>query len=151
MRFKGVADMLGRVIATATGCAIAASLSGCIILSGGSNWPRPPSLTSAEAKSVPEVPTGGVPTIREKYAPELARLTPGMTIEAFKEIFKEAAFVEQRTTDAGKTTDAYNISLRQRYRYRWDGDYYAWTQSEEVWFFFRDGKLLKWGEARQWP
>lgn len=143
--------MAGPMILATGGLAVLASLSGCIVLEGGSNWPRPPALTSAEAKSVPEVPTGGVPTIRETYTPELARLTPGISVEAFKELFKEAAFIEQRTSDAGKTTDAYNISLRQRYRYRWDGDYYAWTQSEEIWFFFKEGRLVKWGEARQWP
>ena len=143
--------MVGRVMLAVGGLASLACLSGCIILAKGSEWPRPPRLSSAEAQAVPEVPTGGVPTIRERYAPELGRLAPGMTVEAFKEIFTEAAFMETRTSEAGKTTDAYNISLRQRYRYRWDGDYYAWTQSEEVWFYFRDGKLSKWGEARQWP
>jgi hypothetical protein len=144
--------MIGRVILAVGGVASLAFLSGCIVLQGGSNWPRPPALSSAEAKQVPEVPTGGVPTIREKFSPELARMTPGMSVDEFKSVFKDAAaFMERRTSDAGVVTDAYNISLRQRYRYRWDGDYYAWTQSEEVWFYFKDGKLAKWGEARQWP
>lgn len=142
--------MIGRVIRAVTGVTVLGLLSGCIIVAKGGDWPRSPRLTAVEAESMAEIPTGGVPTIREKYAPELARLEPGMSVQAFKDIFKDAAFVEQRSRD-GATLDAYSLSFRQRYRHRWDGHYYAWTQADEVWFYFKDGKFVKWGEPGQWP
>lgn len=127
-----------------------ACVSGCIIVATSEERPPASRLTTAEAESLSDVPLGGLPTIREKYAPEFARLEAGMSTQAFRDLFKDVVFVEQRSRD-GVTVDAYSLSLNERYRYRWHGDYYARTQSQETWFYFQDGKLFKWGEPHQWP
>lgn len=127
-----------------------ALVPGCIIVATNDERPPAPRLTVAEAEALPDVPAGGLPTIREKYAPAFAGLEPGMSTQAFRAAFGDAAFVEQRSKD-GVTVDAYSLSLNQRYRYRWHGNYYARTQNQEVWFYFQDGKLSKWGDPHQWP
>jgi len=137
--------LLGSVL----GC-VALIPAGCIIVADNESYPSSTSrLSASELSSVPEIPAGGaVPTLREKYAAEFARVEPGMSVGAFRDVFKDAIFTEQRRDENG-VTEAYSLVFKQRYRYR-NSDR-AFIERDEAWFYFRDGKLIRWGRPSEWP
>lgn len=126
----------------------ATAMGGCIYVADHSG-PKGVKATSAELALVKSVSdSDNVPTLREKYAAQFARLEPGMPVADFRSAFTESTFVEQRKSEEG-TVDAYSVVLRERYRYHNNNVIY--TQHDEAWFYFRDGKLVKWGEDNDWP
>lgn len=127
--------------------ALSPFLGGCIIVADNSPDYRKP--TPQELASVRTVAAGeSLPSVREKYATQLAKLEPGMTVSAFREAIPEATFIEQRTID-GAPVDAYSLTHTERYRYH--GGTVILTHEDEKWFYFRNGQFVKWGEPGVWP
>jgi len=137
---------LGIVLATS-----ALSLPGCIIVADNSGYERNPrnKVSWDEANKVQEVSSvSTLPTVREKYADALAKLQPGMSVDAFKAAIPAATFVEQRKADGG-TQEAYSVVVREQYRYR--GERYVYEHTDEAWFYFTNGGFSKWGKPARWP
>lgn len=137
-----------RILATALIASSALSAApGCIFIAtdrGDSTR-----LSAAEAAGTPEYsPSETIPGVRERYRDQLARLRPGMSTEEFRQALPGAVYVERRDTDRG-TFDAYSLTVSERMRYR--GSRYAFTHTDEAWFYFRDDQFVKWGKPREWP
>ena len=123
-----------------------AALPGCILVATDRHY-YPASKQELEAcKQVDSA--DAAPTVRTVYHDEIAKLTPGMTIDAFKSSFTSALFVEQRE-DAGHKLDAYSVKLNEPYHVR--GQSIILTSHDEAWFYFKDGQFVKWGEPKVWP
>ncbi|MHA7813267.1 MAG: hypothetical protein ACX94C_07755 [Phycisphaerales bacterium] len=83
-------------------------------------------------------------TITQRYQTGLRQLTPGQTtVDEFNRIMPEAELRGQ-TTYNGDPCDVYQVSHRDPEDAD-DGRYTAY-----LWFYFRDGKLLKWGRPSDW-
>lgn len=131
----------------AAGLTLLVSIPGCIIVA--TDHPDGERLSAAEAANVKAYSKyEKLPTVRDRYADEFAQLRPGMSEEEFKGVFKTATFVQQKQTDQG-TVNAYSVTINERARYT--GSRYAFTQSDEVWFYFKDNQFVKWGRANEWP
>ncbi len=136
----------------ALGAMIAAS--GCIIVDrDNGHWHNDhgyDKVSAEEARSVREISsTEMLPTVRDRHADSFAKLEPGMSVQQFRVLFQNAAFVEQRKLDGGAVGDAYSVQLQEKLRYK--GERYVFTHKDEQWFYFSDGKLVKWGEPNKWP
>jgi hypothetical protein len=125
---------------------VLAALPGCILVA--TDHDHCPA-TKQQLEAVRQVePTEGAPTVRTVYHDQISKLTPGMSIDAFKTSFPAALFVEQRE-DSGRKLDAYSIKLNEPYRVR--GENVISTARDEAWFYFKDGQFVKWGEPKNWP
>lgn len=142
---------IGRSAVVGAGLAAALSLQGCIIVADNDSYPgNSQRLSSDELATVPEVPAGGVvPGLRETYSTQFASLAPGMTVEQFRAAFPGAVFAQQRTGDDGIKSESYSLVESKRYRYR--GSDRAFTSREEAWFYFKDGRFVKWSRTNEWP
>jgi hypothetical protein len=136
-----------KTLATLTAAALGlATLPGCILVATDRHYYP---ATKKDLDSVRQVePGGAAPSVRSDYKDQLAKLTPGISVDAFKAQFPSAVFVEQKE-DAGHKIDAYSVKLEERYHVRGEG--VIQTSHDEAWFYFRDGGFVKWGEPRQWP
>jgi hypothetical protein len=128
------------------------ALPGCIIVADTSTQSDSPSrrvhLSSDERANLPRlVSLADAPTVERRYATQLASLTPEMSVEAFKSKLPQATFVERRTVN-GATVDAYSVKIDEKFRYR-DRDY-GYVAEDEQWFYFRDGKYVKYARPNQW-
>lgn len=134
-----------------------AALSGCVVSIGNEREyrvvePTPTQriyLTSAERDTLPQLTTlADIPTFSSKYASSLQNMNPGTSQEEFLRAFPEAQFMERRTRD-GVTIDAYRVRTQEKFRYRQNA--YGYEATYIGWFFFQDGRLLKWRDTEQWP
>jgi hypothetical protein len=140
----------------AAACGLAASLGGCVVSVGNERsytvdrGPRQKIYLSAEEReTLPNLTTtADIPTFAGKYASTLAGMGPATTQDEFLKAFPTAQFVERRTTSVG-SVDAYRVETEEKFRYRYES--YGWQATYTGWFFFKDGKLLKWRETEQWP
>jgi hypothetical protein len=123
-----------------------AALSGCIIVATDRHYYP---ATKKELEAVRQVEPGqSAPTVRGDHKDDLAKLTPGMSVESFKTLFPGSLFIEQRNED-GHKVDAYAVKVEEPYHVR--GESVIQTSHDEAWFFFKDGQFVKWGEPKQWP
>jgi hypothetical protein len=100
--------------------------------------------------------TAELPTIREKLAVPLSQVKPGMALDEFRGVFPSASAAGNQNG-----FDAYEVSLKQGYvteqqiiwRNLWlgFGSPPAKLDSQALWFYFRDNKLLSWGDPNRWP
>jgi hypothetical protein len=126
-----------------------AALSGCVVAIGNeSEYPSGKvALTATEKSSLPAVRSKSeLPTIRDKYADQLAKLGPTTTVEEFKTLFPEAKFVERR---GEPPVDAYSVELVQKYRQA--NKTYGYVSRDESWFYFRNNVFVKWGAPHDFP
>lgn len=143
-----------RRVSFLAGLSLAASaliLPGCIIVADNGDYDRRDrtKVSWDEANKVQEVSSASnLPTVRDRYADQFAKLAPGMSTDAFKALLPAATFVEQRKGASG-THEAYSLVAKDRYRYR--GERYVYDYTDEVWFYFTNGAFVKWGKPGQWP
>lgn len=153
------ATLVPRLARTALGAAALATaltLPACVVAIGNESdgtyvdsSPRRVRLTDTERRDLPMVTSvADLPTVRSKYASQVAGLNPSTTPEDLRRAMPEARFVE-RKQDAQGTTDAYSVSIQERYRYR--GENYGLEARDEMWFYFRNGALVKQGAPHVWP
>ena len=90
-----------------------------------------------------------LPTIPEHFRMRFPQLRPEMSIEEFKALFPEAYFTERKHQADGGAIDAYELCVRQRYRFPNDPQVYI--QSGKAWFYFTPKGLESWGEPSAWP
>ncbi len=140
----------------ATALAAVLTLPGCVVAIGNESdgtsidsSPRRVRLTDTERRDLPVVTTvADLPTVRTKYAPQIATLSPSTTVDDLRRVLPDARFVE-RKQDAAGTTDAYSVNIQERYRYR--GESYGLEARDEMWFYFKNGSLVKQGAPHNWP
>jgi hypothetical protein len=101
--------------------------------------------------------SGCVPTAfdidKAVFESQIAKVAPGMSFKAFQDLFPQRISRGGRTTKTGMIT-AFEVAY----------DYYSFygtgnerrntfTGIERVvtWFFFQDGRLIKYGEPDSWP
>ncbi|MFO0830943.1 MAG: hypothetical protein U0637_03760 [Phycisphaerales bacterium] len=150
------AARLARAALGTTALAAALSLPGCIVAIGNESdgtyldsSPRRVRLTDTERRDLPMVTTvADLPTVRSKYASQIATLTPSTTVDELRRVLPEARFVERKQDTQG-TTDAYSVSIQERYRYK--GADYGLEARDELWFYFRNNSLVKQGAPHDWP
>jgi hypothetical protein len=123
-----------------------ATIPGCIIVATDHHG-RPASKTELAAVQCVE-PGQGPPNIRTAYRDQLSKLAPGMTQDQFREVLPDAVFIYQKEED-GHKLDAYSLKLAQPFYVR--GEEVILTSHDEAWFYFKDGKFVRWGEPNQWP
>jgi hypothetical protein len=123
-----------------------AALPGCILVATD-HCQRSPTQAELDAVRQVEV-SSSAPSIRTDYKEQLAKLTPGMSVDSFRAILPGALFVEQKQDGASKL-DAYSLKLEEPYHVR--GVSVIMTAKDEAWFYFRDGGFVKWGEPSKWP
>lgn len=95
-----------------------------------------------------------IPSIQEAYAERLRKLDIGINLPTFIASFPEAYVGGQ----SGKTT-AYEVSKKTQYAlkgdwnpyYRSVQDFAIKTNAQLLWFYFYEGKLVKWGRPQDWP
>ncbi len=97
-----------------------------------------------------------LPTIQEVMTDKLSKLKIGMQFDDFAKILPEAHVAGQ---NGG--TDAYEISIIQKYMTQKDKDYYTFyqgfstpqarTNKQVLWFYFYKGILVSWGRPQDWP
>lgn len=140
----------------ATALAAALTLPGCVVAIGNESdgtsidsAPRRVRLTDTERRDLPVVTTvADLPTVRTKYAPQIATLSPSTTVDDLRRVMPDARFVERKQDGQG-TTDAYSVNIQERYRYR--GESYGLEARDEMWFYFKNGSLVKQGAPHNWP
>lgn len=120
----------------------AAGLPGCIFVSSNRAVESPRALVQ-QTREVE--PGSGPPTFRSEHREQLARVTPGMSVEGLRALFPEAVFVE-RKHEEGRALDVYSVAMSVAYHYR-DGRV-VYTADEEGRFYFYEGKLERWKEGR---
>ncbi len=143
----------GLVAAIAAGTAM---LPGCIVAIGNETdgvmvdgSPRRVRLTDTERHDLPMVTSvADLPTVRTRYAAQIASLSPATAVEDLQKVLPMARFVERREV-AGVVTDAYSVALQERYRYK--GESYGLEARDDMWFYFRNGLLVKQGAPHDWP
>jgi len=95
-----------------------------------------------------------IPTIQQAYAVRLGQLSIGLSLADFQTAFPEAYVGGQ----SGGTT-AYELNKKTKYALKGDWNpYYSSVQdlaiktdSQVLWFYFFDGKLIQWGKPQDWP
>lgn len=143
---------LAGVLGTLPGCVIAVDTEPDIY--AYESTPTRVKLTPAERDSLPVITSiADLPTIRTRYADQLATLGPTTTVEQFQSTFPQARFVE-RTNKANaqgvtETVDAYSVTLKERFRKR--NENYGVEARDEMWFYFKNGVLVKRAGPRDWP
>ena len=136
-----VPGLIGVMLAAASGCVVAIGNEATDYSSGKV------ALTPTERASVPTVQCKSeLPTIRDKYSTQLAKLGPTTTVDEFKALFPEASFVERR---GEPPVDAYSLELQQKYRYA--NKSYGYIARDEAWFYFRNNVFVKWGSPHDFP
>lgn len=83
--------------------------------------------------------------IHQQYKNELAQLQPGTNLQEFQALLPDAYVAGQNSVE-GLRIDAYEVRHEHVYN-----EWYGWTKEESLWFFFHDGKLVKWGPPGSWP
>ncbi len=130
--------VLGAAVLPAAGCFV-------ISVQKGYDDARPVAVPQGQLAGVRQVGSEDeVPRFREANAERLARLGPGASAAEFKGEFPGAVFVERRGE-----VDCYRVDHTERYRYGNSSTVYEVRGG--AWFFFRDGKMVKWSERRVWP
>src|SRR5690348_14060306 len=120
-----------------------AVLPGCIIVATD-HYEHPHHASKEELANIRQVEgTEGPPRLRREYHEQLSKLAPGMSPDAFRQVFPDAVFVSEKS-DEGHKLDAYSVKLHALYYYR--GEDIIRTAHDEAWFYFKDGAFVKWGE-----
>lgn len=143
-------------LALAPAVLVVATMPGCIAVIGndGGEWhehggSRRVRLTTEERASLPQITSvADLPRVETKYANELRQLTPETTLDQFKAAFPAARFVERREVN-GVATDAYAVSVQEKYRYR--SESYGYLARDEQWFYFKGNRFVKTAEPNEWP
>lgn len=142
-----------RILPLTLACIAAASLPGCIIIaehrdSDSSSGSRV-RLTRDERETLPRVQTvADLPNVQRRHAEQIRTLGPETTIDDFRGRLPGAYFIERRNV-GGADFDAYALRLDEKYRYR-DASY-GYVARDEQWFYFKNGRFVKYGAPNQWP
>ena len=129
-------------------------LIGLLLISGCATIPKGAVLVNGPEE---------LPTIQREKAELLAKLSIGMPLSEFKNIFPEAYLAGQ-----SNETIAYEIVSIYKYVTQHDIDnrniYLFWlgpvgvgrevaarTEKQILWFYFYDNRLVQWGHPQDWP
>jgi hypothetical protein len=123
---------------------------GCAGLGGSPARPTAPDDFAHGSAPIEVTTPAEIPTLPEHFHTRFPQLKPEMTIGEFKALFPEAYFVKrQRVTWSEHPIDAYELTVRQRYRFA--GDTQMYVQTARAWFYFVASSLESWGEPETWP
>ena len=86
----------------------------------------------------------GTQTIHQHYRTQLSKIAPGMELMEFNQTMPDA-YVAGQNTVGGKRIDAYEV------QHMHDDYAHMQTINEKLWFYFSDGRLVKWGRPQDWP
>lgn len=95
-----------------------------------------------------------LPSIYEKYKERFEKIVIGMEYSVFAGIFPESYKVGQSDHHVAyefKDTQIYYTSHDKNIGILWTGSIKTREYTQTIWFYFKDTKLVKWGEPKNWP